>query len=49
MKNSRNERLSEHLLNVDEEILTNAYEIDDAESSANISKQRTQRPRNRSI
>ena len=31
MKNSRNERLSEHLLNVDEEILTNAYEIDDAE------------------
>lgn len=31
MKKSRNERLSEHLLNVDEEILTNAYEIDDAE------------------
>ncbi len=31
MKNSRNERLSEHLMNVDEEILTNAYEIDDAE------------------
>ena len=30
MKNSRNERLSEHLINVDEEILTNAYEIDDA-------------------
>lgn len=28
MKNSRNERLSEHLLNVDEEILTNAYEVD---------------------
>lgn len=31
MKNSRSEKLSEHLLNVDEEILTNAYEIDDAE------------------
>ena len=31
MKNSRNERLSEHLLYVDEEILANAYEIDDAE------------------
>lgn len=31
MRNSRNERLSEHLLNVDEEILENAYEIDDAE------------------
>lgn len=31
MKNSRNEKFSEHLLNVDEEILTNAYEIDDAE------------------
>ncbi len=31
MKNSRNERMSEHLLNVDEEILTNAYDIDDAE------------------
>ncbi len=31
MKSSRNEKFSEHLLNVDEEILTNAYEIDDAE------------------
>ena len=31
MKNSRNERLSEHLMNVDEEIFANAYEIDDAE------------------
>lgn len=31
MKNSRSEKLSEHLLNVDEEILTSAYEIDDAE------------------
>ena len=31
MKNSRNEKFSEHLLKVDEEILTNAYEIDDAE------------------
>lgn len=31
MKNSRNEKMSEHLLNVDEEILNNAYEIDDAE------------------
>jgi len=31
MKNSRNEKMSEHLLNVDEEILANAYEIDDAE------------------
>lgn len=31
MKNSRNERLSEHLLNVDDEIVANAYEIDDAE------------------
>lgn len=31
MKNSRNERLSEHLLNVDEEILANAYEIDSSE------------------
>ena len=31
MKNSRNENLSEHLLNVDEDILDRAYEIDDAE------------------
>ncbi len=31
MKHSRNQRLSEHLLNVDEEILTNAYNVDDAE------------------
>lgn len=31
MKNSRNERLSEHLLNVDDEIFTHAYETDDAE------------------
>lgn len=31
MKSSRNEKLSEHLLNVDEEILANAYEVDDAE------------------
>lgn len=31
MKNSRNERLSEHLLNVDEDILANAYEVDDSE------------------
>ena len=31
MKNSRDERLSEHLMNVDEEIFANAYEIDDAE------------------
>ena len=30
MKSSQRERLSEHLLNVDEEILSNAYEIDDA-------------------
>ncbi len=31
MKHSRNQRLSEHLLNVDENILTNAYNVDDAE------------------
>ena len=31
MKNTRNEEFSEHLLNVDEEILTNAYEIDNVE------------------
>lgn len=31
MKNSRNKNLSEHLLNVDEKILSNAYEVDDAE------------------
>ena len=31
MKHSRNQRLSEHLLHVDEEILTNAYNVDDAE------------------
>lgn len=31
MKNARNERLSEHLLNVDEDILGNAYAIDDPE------------------
>ena len=30
MKNSRNERLSEHLLNVDEDILANAYEVDNS-------------------
>ena len=31
MKRPRNEELSEHLLDVDEEILGNAYSIDDAE------------------
>lgn len=31
MKNDRNERLSEHLLNIDQDILAHAYEIDDAE------------------
>ena len=31
MKSSPNERLSEHLLNIDEEILANAYKIDTAE------------------
>lgn len=31
MKISRNENLAKHLLNVDEEIFTNAYEIDDAD------------------
>ena len=31
MKNSRNKNLSEHLLNVDEDILDKAYEIDDAD------------------
>lgn len=31
MKNSRSERLSQYLLNVDEEILANAYEVDSLE------------------
>ena len=31
MKKLRNERLSEHLLNVDEDILANAYEVDNPE------------------
>lgn len=31
MKNSRSEKLSEHLLNIDDEIITHAYDIDDAE------------------
>lgn len=31
MKNTQNEKLSEHLMNVDDQILDNAYEIDTAE------------------
>lgn len=38
MRNSRNEILSEHLLNVAEDILSNAYEIDDAEKLRNYTK-----------
>ena len=38
MKNFRNEKLSEHLLNVDDGILSNAYEIDSAEKLREYSK-----------
>ena len=46
MKNAQNEKLSEHLLNVDEEILDNAYEIDDAEKLKEYvkTKNRERRP-----
>ena len=47
MKNSRNKRLSEHLLNVDEDIVTNAYEIDDTEKLkqyVKAKKARTKKP-----
>lgn len=38
MRNSRNEILSEHLLHVAEDILSNAYEIDDGEKLRNYTK-----------
>ena len=41
MKNSRNERLSEHLMNVDEEIFANAYEIDDTKKLEQYIKTKT--------
>ena len=43
MRNSRNENLSEHLLNIDEEILGRAYEIDDAEKLRQYTKLKTQK------
>ena len=49
MKNSRDERLSEHLMNVDEEILRTHTKLTMLRSSGNISKRRTQRLRNRFI
>lgn len=38
MKNSRSEKLSEYLMNVDEKILSDAYEIDDAEKLGKYKK-----------
>ena len=46
MKSSRNEKFSEHLLNVDEEILTNAYEIDDAKKLRQYIKTKNAKTKN---
>ncbi len=43
MKDSRNEKLSEHLLNVDENILDNAYKVDDAEKLKQYMKEKNAR------
>ena len=43
MKRPRNEELSEHLLDVDEEILGNAYSIDDAEKMKQYKKEKRAR------
>ncbi|MBQ7365435.1 MAG: hypothetical protein IJW46_07535 [Clostridia bacterium] len=43
MKKPRNETLAEHLLNVDEDIMANAYEIDDAEKLRQFTKTKSAR------
>ena len=40
MKRSRKEDLSEHLLNVDDSILENAYEVDSAEKLKKYMKEK---------
>lgn len=43
MKESRNEKLSEHLLHIDEELLISAYDVDDAEKLAEYAKKNSRR------
>ena len=44
MKRTRSENLSEHLLNADESLLANAYEVDDAEKLKQYIREKTKKP-----
>lgn len=45
MKFTRQEKLADHLTEIDEDLLHNAYEIDDAQKLADYARSRTVRPR----